>query len=109
MTVGGLLFLIFIGLPILGFLLRTLVMLVVFPFFAIGAGARSVKENREDKRLAIIQEGDKRTATIRESRRQQAIAIELKKLEDAERAQPKPASERLNWPSLREGAPRAGW
>jgi hypothetical protein len=66
-TVGALLFWIFIGLPIVGTVLWWVVMIVCAPFLAIGAGARTVKENRADKRV-------------------QTISTERKKLDDAEDA-----------------------
>lgn len=68
MTVGALLFWIFIGLPVLATVLWWVVMLVCAPFLAIGAGAQTVKENRADKR-------------------QQAVAAETKKLDEAEKRQ----------------------
>jgi hypothetical protein len=63
MTVGALIFWLFIGGPIVLTLLYWILMIVAMPFFAAGAGARAVKESRADKR-------------------QQAIAAELKTLDD---------------------------
>jgi hypothetical protein len=54
MTVGALLFWLFIGGPIALTVLYWILIVVCAPFFAAGAGARAVKESREDKRQRAI-------------------------------------------------------
>jgi hypothetical protein len=58
-TTGALLFWLFIGGPIALTVLYWILMLVCVPFFAVGAGARAVKENRQDKRDAQNRTGTK--------------------------------------------------
>lgn len=50
LSLGELLFWLFIGGPIVLTVLYWILMLVCAPFFAIGAGAQAVKESREEKR-----------------------------------------------------------
>jgi uncharacterized membrane protein len=86
MTVGALIFWLFIGGPIVLTLAWWAFMLVCMPFFAAGAGARAVKENRQDKRLETIRQGDERMKTLHAAKRQRAIAAEVQRLDEEERA-----------------------